>query len=248
MNKAGLSALSIICLLALWALLAAALHSRYLPGPWEVALAIASESRSGALVYHLAVTCLRVAAAFVLAMALGSALGIALGRSPKADRFFDAWLIFALNLPALVVIVFCYLWLGLNEVAAVVAVAINKIPTAAITMREGARALDASLDDVATAYHFSGWRKFKSFIWPQLAPYFAATMRNGLALVWKIVLVVELIGRSNGVGFQINLYFGYFDLAHILAYALCFMALVWAVEVLLIKPWEKRATHWRGGA
>jgi len=60
--------------------------------------------------------------------------------------------------------------------------------------------------------------------------------------------VVELLGRSNGVGFQINLYFGLFDLSRILAYALSFMAVVWLVEALLIKPWETRARAWRGEA
>ena len=42
---------------------------------------------------------------------------------------------------------------------------------------------------------------------PELAPYFAAAARNGLALVWQIVLVVELLGRPNGVGFQLHVYF-----------------------------------------
>ena len=74
-------------------------------------------------------------------MFIGSAIGVALGRYPTADRFFDAWLIFFLNLPALVIIVLCYIWFGLTEVAAITAVAINKIPNVAVTMREGARSL-----------------------------------------------------------------------------------------------------------
>ena len=41
----------------------------------------------------------------------------------------------------------------------------------------------------------------------QLAPFFAVAARNGLALVWKIVLVVELLGRPNGVGYQLYVYF-----------------------------------------
>jgi len=222
------------------------LQSRYLPSPMDVATAFAAEWATGDLPYHLTATFMRVAVAFVLAMLMGGAIGLALGRSVKADRFFDAWLIFALNLPALVIIVFCYLWIGLNEVAAIAAVAINKIPSVAITMREGARALDPALEDIAKVYRYSGWHKFKLFTWPQLEPYIASTVRNGLSLVWKIVLVVELLGRSNGVGFQINLYFGLFDLSRILAYALSFMAVVWLAEALLIKPWESRARAWRG--
>jgi NitT/TauT family transport system permease protein len=71
-------------------------------------------------------------------------------------------------------------------------------------------------------------------------------VRNGLALIWKIVLIVELLGRSNGVGFQINLSFAQFDLARILVYALSFMGIVALIETFAIKPWEKRARAWRG--
>jgi NitT/TauT family transport system permease protein len=44
-----------------------------------------------------------------------------------------------------------------------------------------------------------------------LALHFAASARAGLALIWKIVLVVEFLGRSNGIGFQIYLYFQLFE-------------------------------------
>ena len=63
---------------------------------------------------------------------------------------------------------------------------------------------------------------------PQLQPYLAAASRSGIALIWKIVLVVELLGRSNGVGFQIYLSFQLFDVAAILAYTLAFV-----VDVIL---------------
>jgi NitT/TauT family transport system permease protein len=245
-KRALVSSLSIASLAVLWSVAAAVAQSRYLPSPAEVLSAFQFELASGALLYHLGATFLRVAGAFVLAMSLGAGIGLGLGRSARANSFFDPWLIFALNVPALVTIVFCYLWIGLTEAAAVAAVAINKIPNVAVTMREGARALDPHIDDVAFAFGHTGWRKFRIFVWPQLEPYLAAAVRNGLALIWKIVLVVELIGRSNGAGFQINLYFGLFDLPRIMAYALSFMIIVWLIEALLVKPWERRARRWRG--
>ena len=59
-----------------------------------------------------------------------------------------------------------------------------------------------------------------------LRPYFAAATRAGLSLVWKIVLVVELMGRPNGVGFEINTAFQLFDVPLLLAYALPFTAIM----------------------
>jgi NitT/TauT family transport system permease protein len=54
----------------------------------------------------------------------------------------NPWLIITLNLPVLVVIILAFIWIGLNEAAAVLAVVIAKIPTVMVTVREGAQALD----------------------------------------------------------------------------------------------------------
>lgn len=240
--------LSTLLLIAIWSGLAYLLQSRYLPWPFEVANAFVAEIASGALLFHLSVTFLRIIAAFIIALVIGTAIGLMLGRSSKANQFFDPWLIFALNLPTLVVIVFCYLWFGLTEVAAIMAVALNKIPKTAITMRQGQRALDPLPDEVAIIYCYTGWRKFTEFTLPQVEPYLAASICNGLALIWKIVLVVELLGRSNGVDFQINLFFWQFDLTGILVYTLSFMTIVGVIEGFVIKPWEMRARAWRGEA
>ena len=243
-----LPSLSALTLVLIWAGFAAYLKNSYLPSPLHIIAIFYTELASGALLTHVSATFMRVVGAFILAMTIGSTIGLFLGRNGKANRFFDPWLILALNIPALVTIVFCYLFIGINDTAAILAVALNKIPNTAITIREGARALDPAIDDVAKIYRYKGYKKFIHFIWPQLEPYMAAAVRSGLALIWKIVLIVELIGRSNGVGFQINLFFSQFDLARILVYAMTFMMIVMIIEGLLIKPWENRARIWRGEA
>ena len=108
--------------------------------------------------FNLGVTLARVALAFILAMTLGAAIGYLMGRVRLADRLGDPWLILLLNLPALVVIVLAYIWAGLTEVAAIAAIAINKLPTAVVTLREGTRALDAALDEMATVFAIPRWK------------------------------------------------------------------------------------------
>ena len=216
-----------------------------LPAPTTVLTAILVEARSGDLFIHLGATLARVFFAFVLAMAVGAAIGLLMGRHALADRLGDPWLVVLLNLPALVIIVLAYVWGGLTEIAAILAVAINKVPNAIVTIREGARALDPALDDVVRVFAISRWKALRHVVMPQLAPYVAAASRSGLSLVWKIVLVVELLGRPNGVGFEIGVAFQLFDVTRILAYALAFVAVVLAIEILLVQPFERRASRWR---
>ena len=216
-----------------------------MPDPQTVALAIVAEARSGALAFNLGATLARVAVAFAIAMLLGAAIGLAMGRSRIADRLADPWLIVLLNLPALVIIVLAYVWAGLTETAAIAAVALNKLPIATVTVREGARSLDRALDDMAQVFRMGPWTRMRHVVLPQLAPYLAAAARSGLSLVWKIVLIVELLGRPNGVGFEIGVAFQLFDVTRILAYALAFVAVMLAIETFLVQPLERHVARWR---
>lgn len=236
---------SLAGLLAVWWIAAEIAESRVLPAPPAVFAAFWRDAVTGELFFHLGMTLARVAGAFVLALVIGSVIGIALGINREANRFFDPWLILFLNIPALVVIVLAYIWFGLNEVAAVGAIAVNKIPNVVVTMREGARSLDRDLAEMASVYRFGRAKTIRHVILPQLQPYFAAASRSGIALIWKIALVVELLGRSNGVGFQIHLYFQLFDVAAILAYTLAFVAVMLLIEFLIVQPLEAHATRWR---
>jgi NitT/TauT family transport system permease protein len=218
---------------------------RMLPAPDTVLSAMLSEALTGELFFHLGATLARVFLAFTLAMTAGAAIGLAMGRVAAADRLGDPWLVVLLNLPALVIIVLAYVWGGLTETSAILAVAINKLPNAIVTIREGARALDPGLDDMARVFAMPRWKRLRHVVAPQLAPYTAAAARSGLSLVWKIVLVVELLGRPNGVGFEIGVAFQLFDVTRILAYALAFVAVMLAVEILLVQPFERRASRWR---
>ncbi|WP_269586255.1 ABC transporter permease [Roseibium sp. Sym1] len=216
-----------------------------LPPPQGLVEPFLSELASGDLLSSLGITVLRVIAAFVLAMGIGLVLGLVMGTRPAIDRWLDPWLVVFLNLPALVLIVLCYLWIGLNETAAIVAVTLNKIPNVTTIIREGARALNPELKAMAQVYRMRRSVYLRHVILPQLAPFITGAARSGIAVIWKIVLVVEFLGRSNGIGFQIHLYFQLFDVTMVLVYSLSFIGFMLLVEWLLLQPAERRVTAWR---
>lgn len=219
-----------------------------LPSPRAVWELVVSETTTGELPHHMIATLRRVILAFGLAMVFGVLIGVAMGANDALNRWFGAWLVVLLNVPALVVIVLCYLWIGLNEVAAITAVALNKTAMVAVTIREGMHALDPKLAEMARAFQMRWPAMFRHVVLPQLWPFIASSTRNGLAIIWKIVLVVEFLGRSDGVGFQIHLYFQLFETGYVLAYALSFVALMLVVEFGVIGVLERRAVRWRHSA
>ena len=239
-------AISLAALVLCWELGARGLaDDDVLPPPSAVWAVMVAEAASGELARHMGATLARVVAAFGLALAIGTAIGAALGRWRALDRWVDPWVVVFLNLPALVLIVLAYLWIGLNETAAIAAVAANKTAMVIVIVREGVRTLDPAVAEMARVYRMGWWARLRHVVAPQMAPFLATAVRNGLAIIWKIVLVVEFLGRSNGVGFQIHLYFQLFETAYVLAYSLSFVGVMLAIEYLIVQAVEGRASAWR---
>ncbi len=236
---------SLAALIVIWQAAAGLADSRVLPGPLAVFEALTISAGDGELFRHVGITLARVVVSFTLAMLIGVAIGIAMGRLKTFDRLFDAWLVLFLNLPALVTIILCYVWFGLIEAAAIVAVVLNKIPNVIVTVREGARALDRDYLEMAQSFRIGRVKTLNHVVLPQMFPYLIASARSGLALIWKIVLVVELLGRSDGVGFQLHLFFQLFDVVNILAYTVAFTAVILLIDLAILQPVERRANAWR---
>ena len=244
-GPAALRALSILALVAIWEIAAQSLQVRTLPDVSTVAAKFWIELTEDSLLADLGITLFRVIAAFTLAMAAGAAIGIVMGLRRSFDHMFDGWLVVLLNVPALVTIILCLVWMGINEAAMILAVALNKFPNVVVTVREGARAIDRDLLQVAQVFRVGRGRTFFRFFLPQLYPYLMAAGRSGVALIWKIVLVVELLAGDSGVGHKMQLFFQYFDIAGVLAYMFAFVIVMLAVEVALVEPLERRLTRWR---
>lgn len=241
----GIRLLPLILVVILWQLSGYYADSKILPQPSAILSLLQKETFEGDLMFHLGMTLRRVGISFLAAMVLGTVIGIAMGIYQTVDEALDTFLVIGLNIPALVIIIVCFIWFGLTEHAAIIAVTINKVPMVAVSLREGARALDKKLFQVAQVYQLSRFDILTKIVLPQLLPYLFGAVRNGLAIIWKIVLVVELLGCSNGVGFQIGGFFHFFDIAGVLAYTFAFMGVVFAFEVLALRPVERYLLRWR---
>ncbi|MFL2663252.1 MAG: ABC transporter permease [Alphaproteobacteria bacterium] len=244
-SSAFLRIASISIFFLIWELSSRFLEVDLLPGPENVFEKIIEEFESNELFFHTLITLKRVFLSFIIAMFIGSFFGIFMGRREKLNVFLDDWLVLGLNVPALVIIILSYVWFGLNEVAAILAVSLNKIPMVAVIMREGARSLEKDYIDVGKFYKIPKKKFFMKILLPQLYPYILSSARSGLSLIWKIVLVVELLGRSDGVGFKLYGFFQFFDIAGILAYTLVFVLLIIFVEFIIVRPFEKRISMWK---
>lgn len=240
----ALRLLSYGSLLLLWIVGAQSLGA-ILPGPLETWTFIVREFERGTLLFHLGITAQRVLIAFTIAMISGVALGAAMGLSTRTDDLLQGWLITSLTIPRILLFVMAYLLLGLSDRALIIALVITVVPTIIVTVREGTRALDGSLIEMAKAFRRDRYAVWSKVVYPQLTPYVIGTARGSLALSWKMVVLGELLGRTSGVGYQISFYFQFFNMRGILAYGVTMMVLLAIIDLGLMGALQRRAFRWR---
>ena len=243
----ALTFVSYLSLLVLW-IVAARLLPNLIPGPVETLEFVAREYRRGVLLGHLWITTQRVIVAFVVAMVAGVAIGAAMGASKRVDDLLQGWLVVLLTIPRILLFVVAYLTLGLSDTALVVALIVTIIPTIVVAIREGAKAIDLALVDMARAFRRSRTAIWRHVVFPQLLPFVLGTARGALALSWKMVVLGELLGRTSGVGYQISFYFQFFNMTGILAYGVTMMVLLAVVDLGLMGWLQRAAFRWRAPA
>ncbi|RXZ78555.1 ABC transporter permease [Paenibacillaceae bacterium] len=236
---------SLLTLIGLWWIVSLYLSAQVLPSPLQTAMAMLEDIRDGEIIGHLGITMFRVVFAFMLTMILGITFGCILGLSRKAAEFFNLWMVVGMTVPALVYIVVIFLWLGLSEFSAIIAVTCTTVFTISFNIWEGVKSLDKKLMEMG--YIFGAGKKlmYRKVIFPQLMPYIMASARFGLGLTWKMVIFVELMGRPDGIGYMINHWYSLYNMSHVLSNAIIFIIIMLMIELFINRWLEPRLFAWR---
>ena len=228
-----------------WQVMATALDSVLVPSVPEIGARVAELALSPGFYSALGITLLRVSLGFALAFVLGAAVGIAMGRSPLARRFFEPGVLVGLTVPGLVWALLCVIWFGVDLLNPVLAIALSAAPALSLSVYQGTRAIDAHLLEMAHVYRFPAGHRLRYLWLPSLAPALFAGARLGLSLAWKVIVLVEIFGMSSGVGYEINNEFAAQNVAGVLAWTAMFALVMAILEYGVLQGLERRASRWR---
>ena len=240
-----LKLLSMAAAVVVWGLLSLTLPPEIFPGPIETVRTLWSEIVKGDLWTDLAMTMLRVVGGLVFALLLGVPVGVLMGLNRRAEAVLDVWVMIGLTVPSLCYAIMAFMWFGLNEGAAIIAIAVTAAPSITINIWEGVKNVDTKLVAMAQVFEASRPAIVRRVLMPQIFPYVMASARFGLGIIWKITVLVELIGRPNGVGFKLFYWYQLADMRQVLAWTLLFTIIMLLIELVILKPIERRIFAWR---
>ncbi|TAJ75176.1 ABC transporter permease [bacterium] len=241
----GLRVGSIVTLVFLWWLVSLFFPPTLVPKPWDTFAEVATIISTGNFFVEMGNTLRRVLVGFGIAMVVSVPLGILMGTLRNLESFFEPPVILGLTMPGLIWAVLMIMFFGLTETSAYAAVAVTIFPMLTISIWQGTKAIDKDLIDMSEVFHASPWSKIVDVILPQLVSHILAAIRYGLGLAWKVVVVVEMFGFSNGVGYQVVRGFNIFSMKTVLAWAITFLVVMIVIEFGIIGWLERSVTRWR---
>ncbi|MCW2762024.1 MAG: hypothetical protein JWR85_2225 [Marmoricola sp.] len=221
-----------------------------LPTPWQVAEFMWGELRGDTLApYNLyetfGISLRRLAAGMVIALILGTAIGIAMGLSKSVNAFFNDWVVAILAMPNLAWALFASLAFGFGNTGPILTVVLTGIPFVIINVREGVRNTPGDLFDMARAFGVPRSRVIRHVLIPSLMPFLFAAARYSFALGWKGLVVAEVFGGQDGAGWTIKFWYDAHRAHGVIGYALFFVIFALLFEKFMFDQLSKRLFKWR---
>lgn len=148
---------------------------------------------AGILPHHALDTLVRLIAGFVLAALAGVSIGIAMGRSRRAEDIFLPLVSIGAPIPGLAYAPLFLLWFGLGNFSAVLLVGFVSAFPIVFNTWTGVKAVKEIWVRSAEALGADRRRLFRHVILPGALPYILTGLRLGLAQAWRILVAVEML-------------------------------------------------------
>lgn len=231
--------------IAIWWLLSATETLRFLPLPSEVFDELIEAVGSDEFYSSMTATLERIVIAWLIAYPAAILIGVAMARNWVFEAMAHPYVFIGLAVPAPVTILFAVLAMGLGQATALVALCVVVTPFIVTFIYDGARAIDERYVEMGEVLRFSPWQQIRHVILPQLVPALLSGARFGFAMTWKIVVLVEALAASEGIGERLEYYFAFNNAAAILAWVSTFTVVMLIVEFGVFRTISARAFRWK---
>jgi NitT/TauT family transport system permease protein len=202
----AINAIPFIVVGGLWEIVAhlGVFPERLFPPLETIASALVQLTLSGVLPRHALETVFRLLAGFAIAGTIGVAVGIAMGRSRRAQDIFLPLVSVGAPIPGLAYAPLFLLWFGLGNLAAILLVGFVAMFPVILNTWTGVKAVKEIWVRSALALGADNRRLFRRVILPGALPYILTGLRLGLAQAWRILVAVEMLASvSWGLGWLI---------------------------------------------
>ena len=189
----------------------------------------------------------RFTAGYFIAVVAGIAVGTALGLMPRARAAAQPVTEFLRAIPPPLLLPFAIVTFGVSNTSKVAVIALGSVWVILLNTIDGVRSVDPQLLDTAAAFRVPRRQQIIRIVLPAASPQIAVGMRTGLAVGLIMMIISEMQGSTNGLGYRVLAAQRSFDTAGMFA-GIIVIGLVGLVVNLGFLVAEHRIMRWYRGA
>ncbi|HEX6519156.1 MAG TPA: ABC transporter permease [Streptosporangiaceae bacterium] len=209
------------CGVALWQLWASRRHSAFFPPPSKILGAMHQKWFTGPASHlflnsdatgNILPSLGRIGLGLAIVAAVGIPLGIAIGRSDVVMDYLDPLLQFFRSIPVVTAAPVFIAVFKIGTQMEVATIVFGTIWPLLLNTIDGARSVDPVQVETARAFRYTAWERLRWLIFPAALPRIFTGLRLALSLSLILMVFSELVGSTDGIGFEMNQANGMFDL------------------------------------
>jgi ABC-type nitrate/sulfonate/bicarbonate transport system permease component len=246
-GRIALQAVVPVTIIAVWWVTSARSRSSFYPPLSRVVTALRRDWLFARVGSDLVPSLARFGAGWVLASLLGIAAGTAIGLSPLLHRVTRPSTELLRAIPPALLLPFVLVTLGATDIARVAVIVIGAVWPVLLNTVDGVRSTDPVALDMAAGFRLSRRHRIRRVVLPSAAPQIAVGLRTGLAVALILMIISEMQGAANGLGFRVLNAQRSFDTAGMFA-GIIVIGVVGLVVNAAFVAGERRALRWYHGS
>lgn len=235
-----------VLLVAVWWFASEGRDSLYFPSLSTIVETTREELLGPGLTQHLLPSLGKFLIGFLLAAVLGIVFGTIIGLSPVIRAAVEPIVQFLRSLPPPVLIPVAMLLFGIGVPMNIAIIVIGSVWATLLNTIDGVNGVDTQLRDVARSYRLSMWNYLSRIVLPSAGPQIFAGLRTTLQLSIILIVVAEMMGSTNGIGYYLLSSQQVFAVPQTWAATLVLGAIGYLTNLAFLQV-EKRVLRWQIG-
>lgn len=236
---------SLLLLMAAWQLVSEYYGSLVLAQPLETFASFQQLWNDQTMPEALLITGRRALLGLLLALVLGTGLGLLAGVSLTASMMSRPLVTVLLGMPPIAWLVLAMLWFGASDGTPIFTVFVATFPMVFIGALQGARTVDNQLNEMAQTLQLPKHMMLLDIYLPHVFSYLFPAWVAALGMSWKIVVMAELLANQDGVGASLAVARSHLDSAASMAWICAIVLLLLGIEYLFLEPIKRQVERWR---
>lgn len=240
-------------LVVVWEAGARIAGSAFFPPPTEI-LAATGEQWFGGPAYRLFLSDMavndllgslgRVALGWLSATVIGVTIGTFVGRSRTGMEYAGPLMAFIRAIPPPVLVPVFIVLLGIDVTMQVTVIVFGVVWPILLNTVDGVRSVDQTKIDTARSFQVPRGQWLFFVVLPAAAPKIFAGLRVSLSLALVLMVISELVGSTNGIGYQLMFSQQEYDFPAMWSGIVLLGVLGYVLNTLLLAV-ERRALQWK---